>query len=435
MKQKTILLWFRNDLRLHDNVIVHEAVRKNALVIPVYCFNPFFYRKTKIGTLKTGSFRSRFIFESVLALRENLREKGTDLAIVIGKPEEEICKLAIKYNVEDVYVHQEVASEENIEMEKVEKALWKHRIPLTSFIGHTLYHKQDLPFPIRDIPDTFTLFRKKIEKETTVREEYPSPEKMESPFFEEINHLPDLNTLALKLDVEIPKFENQFPGGENHALARLNYYLWEADLIKNYKVTRNNLLGNDCSTKLSPYLSAGCISPRRIYHEVKKYESERIANDSTYELIFELLWRDYFRFMFKKHGNKFFQESGFQKKTLSFSIDQKESFEKWKDGKTGIPFIDACMIELNTTGFMSNSGRQNAASFLVKNLQVNWTWGACYFEEKLIDYSPSSNWGNWASIAGVGNEPGKNGLFSVEKQAKDYDPDGTFTQYWNNLLN
>ncbi|MBL0340465.1 MAG: DASH family cryptochrome [Bacteroidetes bacterium] len=433
MEQKTILIWFRNDLRIHDNVIIHEAVRKNARVIPVYCFNPYFFSKTSIGTLKTGSFRTKFIFESVLTFKEKLKEIGSDLIVLFGNPEVEIIKIALHYEVNDIYVHQEVAFEENNEMQLVEKALWKHRIPLTAFIGHTLYHKQDLPFPIKDIPNVFTAFRKKIEKETSVRQEYPTPEKLSSPTIENRFDLPTFEQLGIIEPPSIPSNGLNLKGGEAAALARLKYYLWDGDHLKNYKSTRNGMIGSEYSTKLSPYLALGCISPRRIYFEVKKYETTRVSNDSTYWLIFELLWRDYFRFMFKKHGNRYFKVGGFKDKVFSFGEDQEVQFASWQQGTTGATFIDACMKELNATGFLSNRGRQNAASYLINDLKVNWTWGAMYFEEKLIDYSPSSNWGNWAYIAGVGNDPRENRYFNPLKQAKEYDPEAIYTQYWNNL--
>lgn len=434
MKQNTILLWFRNDLRLHDNVIIHEAIRKNAWVVPVYCFNPFFYRTTPVGTLKTGVFRTRFIQESVYAFRESLQNIGSDLIILYGKPEEEIFKIATELNVDEVYVHQEVADEENREMDDVETALWKAKIPLTSFIGHTLYHKQDLPFPIRDIPDTFSSFRKKTEKETSVRMEYPLPQKLNSPGLEDLPIAQKPNLFSPGSLTEIPKEGIIFKGGEEAALSRLNYYLWETDLLKNYKNTRNDMMGIDYSTKLSPYLSLGCISPRRIYHEVKKYESARGENESTYWLIFELLWRDYFRFMFKKHHNRYFNVKGFKNKIFSFAPDQSEKFNLWKNGLTGNPFIDACMKELNSTGYLSNRGRQVVASYLINDLNVNWTWGAYHFEEMLTDYSPSSNWGNWAYLAGVGNDPREDRYFNTQKQAREHDPDNRYTNYWNNLM-
>ncbi len=222
----------------------------------------------------------------------------------------------------------------------------------------------------------------------------------------------------------------KFKGGETEALSRMHSYFWETDAVKNYKQTRNSLLGADYSSKFSAWIALGCLSPREVYWEIKKYEHERGSSDSTYALFLQLLWRDYFRFMFKKYGNKFFQKIGFKGVAPEEAEHQQEHFELWKQGKTGVPFIDAIIRELNATGFTSNRGRQNAASFLVRNLKVNWMWGASYFEEKLIDYCPANNWGNWAYIAGVGNDPKEYQHFNVLKQAKEFDPNGDYVRLW-----
>lgn len=429
MEEKIILVWFRNDLRIEDNEILLEACEKATHIIPVYVFDPRYFKTTTYNTLKTGYFRANFILESVVDLKNNLKNLGGDLLVLIGKPEELIPQVAQKYNAELVYHHREVASDETEISTFVEDALWKQKINLKHFIGHTFYHKEDLPFPIKNIPDVFTAFRKKVERESIVRPCFSIPTKIVVPNNLEQSIMPtliDLGFLANSDDLS----NSNFKGGESEGLKRLKYYLWDTDLLKKYKLTRNGLLGLDYSSKFSPWLAAGCLSPRSIYCEIKKYEHQRGANDSTYWLIFELLWRDYFRFMFKKHGTKYFLETGFKNKTQDLAENYLALFEAWKNGQTGIPFIDANIIELNQTGFMSNRGRQNVASFLIKDLKVSWVLGAAYFEEKLIDYSPSSNWGNWAYIAGVGNDPREDRYFNIIKQATDYDHKAEYVKYW-----
>jgi deoxyribodipyrimidine photo-lyase len=430
MSEKTILVWFRNDLRIHDNEILLEATQKASTILPVFIFDPRYFNETVFKTQKTGSFRTQFILESVADLKKSLQKLGGDLLVIQGHPEELLPQICEKYNVNEVYHHREVASEETEISSEVEDVLWKKQINLKHFIGHTMYHKEDLPFPIKDIPDVFTTFRKKVEREGIIRPAFETPTGINVPDNLEETALPSLTDLGIKEEKIDNRRAIDFNGGETEGLARLKYYLWDTDLLKTYKITRNGLIGANYSSKLSPWLSAGCLSSREIYWEIKKYEHERGANDSTYWLIFELLWRDYFRFMFKKHGTQFFMEGGFKGKENEHADNQEELFEKWKNADTGVPFIDANMKELNLTGFMSNRGRQNVASYLVKDLKVNWTWGAAYFEEKLIDYNPASNWGNWAYVAGVGNDPRENRHFNIEKQANDYDPKGEYRKLW-----
>ena len=247
----------------------------------------------------------------------------------------------------------------------------------------------------------------------------------------ECGTLPSLNDLGFD-DAGQPDERSvmKFKGGETEALNRMQDYFWETDAVKSYKQTRNRLIGGDYSSKFSAWISLGCLSPREVYWQIKKYEQLRGSSDSTSSLFLQLLWRDYFRFMFKKYGNKFFQKIGFKGRAPEEGENQQELFELWKEGRTGIPFIDANMRELNTTGFMSNRGRQNVASFLVKDMKVNWMWGAAYFEEKLIDYCPANNWGNWAYVAGVGNDSKEYQHFNVLMQAKEFDPQGDYVRLW-----
>jgi deoxyribodipyrimidine photo-lyase len=430
MSEKTILVWFRNDLRIHDNEILLEAIRKADKVLPVYCFDPFYFKTTRYGTLKTGNFRARFLLEAVADLRQTLREHGAELIVRIGDPVEVITQLVEQYHISEVYHHREVAFEETDISSKLEAALWKIKLNLKHFIGHTFYHKEDLPFPIKDIPDVFTTFRKKVERDSNIRSSFETPGAISTPVIDDAGEIPTLAQLGFEEPVDDSRAVMRFKGGETEALKHLHEYFWGTDRLKTYKQTRNGLLGAGYSSKFSPWLAIGCLSVRQVYWEVKRYEHDRGANDSTYWLIFELLWRDYFRFMFKKYGNQFFKAGGFKGEAPEVAPNQDELFEQWKAGQTGVPFIDANMRELNATGFMSNRGRQNVASFLVKDLKVNWTKGAAYFEEKLIDYSPASNWGNWAYVAGVGNDPRENRYFNVIKQAAEFDPKGEYVKTW-----
>ncbi len=256
-----------------------------------------------------------------------------------------------------------------------------------------------------NLPDVFTQFRKETEGSTVIRKTFPAPAKLNHIGNLPAGDLPNLQVLNVPLPVSEPRGVLNFEGGETAAWQRIQAYFWEKNCLKNYKETRNGLLGADYSSKLSPWLANGSVSPRSVYEEVKRYEQENVKNESTYWLVFELLWRDYFRFVAKKHGNQIFRPQGIsQVETIEYE-DNEAAFEKWKKGETGIPFIDANLREINATGYMSNRGRQNVASFLTKDLTVNWTWGASYFESILIDYDVCSNWGNWNYIAGVGNDP------------------------------
>jgi deoxyribodipyrimidine photo-lyase len=187
------------------------------------------------------------------------------------------------------------------------------------------------------------------------------------------------------------------------------------------------MLGSSYSSKLSPWLAVGCISPRLIYNEVKRYELERVSNKSTYWLIFELIWRDFFRALYGKYGTKMFQSGGAHSVNKRWNTND-EYIQRWKDGMTGYPLVDANMRELKLTGWMSNRGRQNVASFLVLDLGVDWRIGAAHFESLLLDHDVYSNYGNWNAAAGLTG--GRVNKFNISKQSKDYDSNGEYIKYW-----
>jgi len=426
---KKAIVWFKTDLRLHDNETLVKAIAQNDQIIPVYCFDETQFEETEYGFKKTGSFRAQFLLEAVADLDKNLRVLGSGLMVLKGKPEIEIPKVVSLYKANKLYAKREVTFEEKQTEQLVQTELWKQQCEMITFSTSTLYHAQDLPFSIKDIPDVFSNFRKKVEKESTIRTVFEKPISISSPEFPAAQ-FPTLEELGLSFSKIDKRASIAFVGGENAALKRMNHYFAETKAISQYKETRNGLIGADYSSKFSAWLSLGCLSPREIYFELKKYETQFGANESTYWLVFELLWRDYFRFMMKKYSNKFFQQSGIQDKRISVNKHNIQMLDSWINGTTGVDFVDANMLELKLTGFMSNRGRQNVASYLCNDLKLDWRYGAAYFEQQLIDYDVSSNWGNWAYLAGVGNDPRGNRYFNIDKQAQDYDRDKSYRKLW-----
>lgn len=424
------LVWFRNDLRVHDNEALAAAAQAGGPLVLLYCLDPRHTAETRWGFSKTGPFRMRFLLESLRDLRANLRQRGADLVVRRGRPEDVVPELVRKHGVEAVCFHKETPSEEAEVEQAVRDALSGTGVRMRHFWGHTLYHINDLPFAKDEVPDVYSQFRKGVEKQSEVRPAIAAAEKLAPPPDGlDPGPIPSLSDLGFDED-GVPDERGVLPfhGGETAGLERLHDYLWEDDLLKSYKKTRNGLLGADYSSKFSAWLAHGCLSPRTVYWEVKRYEKERTRNKSTYWLVFELIWRDFFRFVAWKVGDRLFRAGGPKGAEVDWRYDE-DAFERWKTGTTGIPFVDANMRELDRTGFMSNRGRQNVASFLAKNLGLDWRMGAAWFEHKLVDYDVASNWGNWAYQAGVGNDP-KDRYFNIVKQARRYDADAAYVKRW-----
>jgi deoxyribodipyrimidine photo-lyase len=268
-----------------------------------------------------------------------------------------------------------------------------------------------------------------VEKNMLIRSLLSSPESM-SCSWKSKTELPTLASLGFEECSKDERAVLDFKGGAKEAKKWMNQWIWERDCLKDYKETRNGLVGADYSSKLSPWLSIGCISAVEVYWEIKKYEEERVANDSTYWLFFELLWREFFRFVARRYGAQIFKRNGIKDSDEKMTLGDPKTFHRWKEGRTPNAFVNANMIELARTGWISNRGRQNVASYLVHDLGQDWLAGARHFEEHLIDYDPCSNYGNWMYLGGVGNDPRPNRAFNLEKQAEYYDPDEKFRKLW-----
>ena len=425
---ETAVVWVRDDLRVEDNATLADAVATADGVFPVYVADPRREGTTRYGTQKLGEFRAKFRRESLTDLRGSLRDRGSDLFIRRGRVETVIPELVDRVGAKAVYAQTKPATEEHRREAAVRGEL-SDDVAFERRWTHTLYHVRDLSTPPDRMNDTFTPWRKDVEDSVRVRETIPEPETVPTP---DIGLEPGTIPMLAGASGEDPPTDSRavlgFEGGESAGKRRLNEYLWDGDHLRNYKQTRNGMLGANYSSKFSPWLAMGCLSPRTVYQEVSRYENERVANEDTYWLIFELLWRDFFQFQFRKHGADFFSATGIRDVKKDWRRD-REAFGRWADGETGVPFVDANMRELNRTGYMSNRGRQNVASFLADALRLDWRWGAAYFEERLIDYDVASNWGNWAYQAGVGNDSRDN-YFNVLSQAEYYDSNADYVTTW-----
>ena len=434
MPQRTAIVWFRRDLRLHDNEALSNALRYADTVLPVYILDEREWRGKlpHTGLPKVGVHRARFILEALADLRASLRARGADLIVRSGRAEDILPELTQRAQASWVFCNRERTAEELAVQNAVEQEVWAIGREVHYSRGKLLYYTADLPFPVTQTPDVFTTFRKETERITPVREPLPVPGRV--PLCAAGVEPGDIPTLADYGMAEPPGDERaalRWRGGETAGLDRLAYYLFGSHAVSTYKETRNELLGGDFSTKFSAWLAQGCLSPKQIYHEVRAYEAKNGANDSTYWVIFELLWRDFFRLMGKKHGNKIFHKGGFREDGdhPRWKRDA-DLLRRWIEGQTGTPFVDANMREIARTGFMSNRGRQNVASYLVKDLGLDWRLGAEYFEHALIDYDVTSNWCNWQYVAGVGTDPRENRYFNILSQAQRYDPQGDYVHHW-----
>lgn len=445
--RRFVLHWFRlGDLRVHDNpaLVYSKGLLASALgslsqqdvILPIFCFDTKIFSKDastrNARSTKCGVRRAKFIIESVMDLRKQLqKECKSELIVAYGDPvhvfDHLVDHIYKTYGTSNIRVvcQEEVASEEMQTVKAVKAVLYQH-FPrsndalLKEIWGSTMYNRHELPFDrerLYHLPNVFTPFRTAVEKKCKIDRPLSIPRCLPFPndWPTELPHDPDrkfLNEPSVVSTTYMPSLQELgyteeevqeaeqhdprgvmvFHGGETAGLARVQQYIWDQDLLKDYFDTRNGMIGADYSSKFSPWLAHGCISARHIVAECSRYERDRVKNKSTYWLVFELLWRDYCKFFFVKHGKRVFYPNGIlhdQKKSWNM---YHPGFEAWKEGRTGYPLVDANMRELKATGFMSNRGRQNVASFLALDLQFDWRYGGDWFESTLIDYDVYSNW-------------------------------------------
>ncbi|CCF46101.1 DASH family cryptochrome [Colletotrichum higginsianum] len=513
MAVPNILIYLlRHDLRIADNPVLHHlattAEHGFTHVLPVYVFpahqieisgflrenakSPYPEARSQIGKFwRCGHHRTKFVAESVWNLKESLEKVGSGLALRAGRfgdvAEDLLQGFADKQQkVGAIWMTSEEAIEEKKDEEDVSTACKKHGVAFKTWLDEKYFiDDRDLHFKSPDeLADVFTAFRKTQEPlREKPRPTLPPPSKGSLPPYPDQDTLPPqrspfdipstfdaLESALLKPLTSPFSDEPEFPenaqsvhpfqGGEGVALQRLDH-LVKTGAMSSYKDTRNGLLGVDFSTKLSAYLSFGCLTSRQIHEAMVRFEDGQDdkfkgtpgygkgENDGTKAVRFELLWRDYMRLCTRKFQEKLFRVTGFKGDTtpkwksadpehvvsddnMGTSVKKiQQILQRFLNGTTGMGLIDASQRELWHTGYTSNRARQNVASFLTKHLGIDWRYGAEWYEYLLVDYDVSSNWSNWQYVAGVGNDPrGDNRIFNPVKQAFDYDKSGEYVKAW-----
>ncbi|MEP1471901.1 MAG: DASH family cryptochrome [Halieaceae bacterium] len=408
------LYWFQNDLRLQDNPGLLAQADAGQLLL-VYCWRE---NRPWCNLTGIGSQRERFLLESLQALRDELAPLQQNLVFVSGNPEIEIPRLVTRHRIDQVATTNTAGYYEQLSQKNVAKAL---TVPLVVHEGNTLFTSKELPFTASEVARQFTPFRKAVEALTIAAPADP------------IDTLPpppsSVTATALPTSDTAPHLALPIRGGSAAGQRRLQQWVFEEAGISDYKQTRNCLDPLAGSSTLSPWLANGCVSARQIAHAVREYEAQHGANESTGWLIFELLWREFFYWRALADGANLFKASGIRGKLVRCTFEPR-NFARWSKGDTNFPLVNALMRQLVATGWMSNRGRQIAASCLINEFGIDWRYGAAFFEKHLIDYDVGSNYGNWQYIAGVGTDPRGGRHFNLDKQAYEHDPDGEFTTKW-----
>tara|TARA_R110002126_G_scaffold16527_31_gene66111 strand:- start:5058 stop:6452 length:1395 start_codon:yes stop_codon:yes gene_type:complete len=425
----TCLILLDQTLRLHDNPLLWYGTQRNDIdkpqrLVAVVCLDKSAFFAQQYGLARASLLRLQQQLQLIAAIREALARLNIGLVTLFGEPATEIIGLASSLQASQIVAATPTGHNEQQTILELSRHHKVKTIDVNSLLGIAALSPE-----LSCLPDSFSAFRKQREPQLLVAPAVPdfrpqpsqhwyTPDET-APFSENFSQLAAFGRPPQHCD-----------NSEQDALQRLDDFIWQQQAIRHYKQSRNGLMGDYYASKFSAPLAVGSLSVRYCWQEILRFEQQQLANDSTYWLKFELLWREFFRWQFRKYGKNWFSKNAikgpldFNQPTLGEA--QNNAFTRWCAGKTGVPFIDANMRLLNTTGLMSNRGRQNVASFLIHDLQLDWRLGAAYFEQRLLDYDVASNWGNWAYIAGSGNSGERQ--FNVIKQALHYDPTGDFVR-------
>lgn len=486
----TAIYWFRNDLRLCDQPSFKNACAQAARLLPVFIHDVDQVAPTRWGFERMGPHRKYALRSALQALKVQLRQRQSDLLEYQGDVCQTLIELAKKFDIDTIFCEEIAAPEEQQQVVRLRKA----GLTVNTLWHSSLLSPDDLPFAIEHLPLVFTEFRVAVEKanvvvqapEDAVIVAPPLPDGFIQSKSVALNqstraHLQPLDSAqsldSLQSSDALVPFESlvsldslaqpdarssltfstahDFAGTQGGLKHTQQYF--ERQLAHSYKATRNQLSGLDYSTKFSVWLASGALSARMLYQQLQAFEAEHGANDSSYWIWFELLWRDYFRFLHLRFGAQLYRRSGLRQRTafekkgprgdkpqfnegmaqaggaVITTPAQAQQFKRWCLGECGEPFIDAGMRELRHTGYLSNRLRQVVASYLIHNLKLDWRAGAAWFESQLIDYDVYSNQGNWLYIAGLGTDPRGGRAMRIEKQAFEYDRAETYRKQWGTL--
>ncbi len=401
------LFIFRRDLRVHDNTALNEALRLSRQVLPCFIFDP--------RQIEPHPYQSKpalqFMLQSIGDLQQQLQTVGGKLALYHALPEQVVCSVFEQLHIQAVFINRDYTPFSRRRDDELADVCQKLGISL-----HTL-------------PDALL-----TEPEQAVKNNQ-TPYKVFTAFYNNARQFPvalpqalsSKNFLSPASDFTIDQLGllmaesklNVIQGGRNHALAILD----QLNAYSGYQHTRD-FPALDATSKLSAHLKFGTCSVREVYYGI----TEQLG--SEHPLLRQLYWRDFFTHI-AYHFPQVFGRPFLEKFAHLHWDNNRDYFQAWSEGKTGFPIVDAGMRELNATGFMHNRLRMIVASFLVKDLHINWRWGERYFAQHLVDYDPCVNNGNWqwAASTGCDAQPYFR-IFNPWLQQQKFDPDCQYIYHW-----
>jgi len=401
----TAIWWIRRDLRLNDNPALHSALEAGS-VLPVFIIDPAFD--------SASDRRKNFLYEGLHALDKDLRERGSYLLIRTGRPLDVLKKLISETKSDAIFAEEDFTPYARKRDMEIERHLHLHLVS-----GQTVHHPNTIHKADGKPYTVYTPYSKVWKANLpSILELYPAPQKINTPF--------ELTNEKLPSYVPNP----HFPAGEKEALVRLEEFLFKK--IYSYSEDRNRM-DLDGTSSLSPYLRFGTLGLRQAVSAAKEAQVKaraETAKRSAEVWLNELIWREFYIQIL--YHFPFVSKTSFNPSLANIPWRNNENeFQAWKNGRTGIPVVDAAMRQLKEIGWMHNRARMIVASYLVKDLLIDWRWGEVWFMENLLDGDPAANNGGWQWTAGTGTDAAPYfRVFNPVLQSTKFDPNGDYIRKW-----
>lgn len=412
---KTTIWWIRRDLRLTDNEALTTALNNGDQVIPVFILDPAILDSANISEKRLA-----FLFAGLRELDASLRQRGSYLLLREGNPHTELAALMLETDAEFIF-----AEEDFTPFALRRDQAIAAELPLTLVSGVTWHHpdtiyKQDgTPYTV------FTPFSKQwLERPFPIPSSVlPAPNHIPTPA-----NLPSLLSLEQSLSTSL-----YFPAGEVEAQRRLSHFIDADDAPIYHYAEGRNMVDTQGTSQLSPYFRFGMISARQAVVAARaafRAAPNREAQKGAQAWLNELIWREFYIYILYHFPHVLTGNFRPQYDAIPWRNDKKQ-FEAWQNGQTGFPIIDAAMRQLHTIGWMHNRARMIVASFLVKDLLIDWRLGERHFMQQLVDGDPAANNGGWQWTAGTGTDAAPYfRIFNPTTQSKKFDPNGNYIRHW-----
>jgi deoxyribodipyrimidine photo-lyase len=408
------IVWFRRDLRLADNAALTAAIRQGE-VIPLFVIDPVLLQSDRVGPKRVA-----WLAANLRELDRSLRARGSQLVVRRGELAAELIRLARETQATSVFFNLDLTPYARRRDQRVALALEEKGLTVESFDDMTVHHPEEVVTQTGRPYQVFTAFKKAwlALPKPAADEAAALPEQMKLPM--------SVPSLAIDFDEDVKLPE----AGEAAALDRLSNFLEET--IYGYGAGRN-LLDRQATSFLSPYLRFGALSIRQAYWGAKAaidLATSQEAKIGAEAWLTELIWREFYVALLYHFSQTIAQPLREQFANFEW-LDDEDAFRAWREGRTGYPVVDAAMRMLNATGWMHNRARMIVASFLTKDLLIDWRRGERYFMQQLIDGDSASNVGGWQWAAGVGADAQPFfRVFNPTLQGQRFDPEGAFVKRW-----